>query len=292
VSGVLGQVDSWPVPTVAAAVIGPDGTVLETRGPTDTIFRLASISKLLTAYALMVAVEEEAVALDDPAGPDVVRDRGATVRHLLAHTSGLGFDLPDPVLAGPGERRIYSNAGIESAADHLVVTTGISFEDYLGEAVFEPLGMTASTLRGSPAHAVHSCVEDLTRFAAELSAPRLLGADTLAEAFTVQFPGLTGVVPGIGRFEPCDWGYGFERNFGRRTVNGQVHWAGERVSSSGVGHFGGAGTFLWFDPEARVACICLTDRPFDAWALQVWPVLGDAVIDTYGSPSSAVGHTT
>lgn len=291
-SDVLGLVDAWPVPTVAVAVIGPDGSVLEAHGPTDTTFRLASISKLLAAYALLIAVEEEAIGLDDPAGPEVVRAQGATVRHLLAHTSGLGFDLPDPVLARPGERRIYSNAGIESAAEHLASTTGISYEDYLSEAVFEPLGMASTTLRGSPAHAVHSTVEDLVPFVAELFTPRLLGAATQAEAFAVQFAGLPGVVPGIGRFEPCDWGYGFERNFGRRTVNGQVHWAGERVSTSSVGHFGGAGTFLWLDPVARVACICLTDRPFDTWALQVWPVLGDVVIDTYGSPSSAVGHTT
>jgi CubicO group peptidase (beta-lactamase class C family) len=287
----LERIDRWPVPTVAAAVVGPGG-VLDRRGPTDVPFRLASISKLLTAYALLVAVEEEAIGLDDPAGPPALRERGVLVRHLLSHTSGLGFEAGDPIRARPGRRRIYSNAGIETAADHLAGATGIGIETYLAEAVLEPLGMASTSLLGSPAHAVHSTVDDLTAFAGELFAPSLLAPGTLAEAVTVQFPGLTGVVPGVGRFDPCDWGFGFERNFGRTTAVGGSHWAGARVSTSAFGHFGGAGTFLWLDPVAAVACIALTDRPFDAWALEVWPPLCDAVIDTFGQASSDVAANT
>jgi CubicO group peptidase (beta-lactamase class C family) len=85
-SGPLAQIDGWDVPHVAAAVIDSSGTVLDRRGPVDRPFRLASISKLITVYALLVAIEEEAVGLDDPAGPDAVRSRGATLRHLMAHT--------------------------------------------------------------------------------------------------------------------------------------------------------------------------------------------------------------
>lgn len=288
----LAQVDRWPVSSVAVAVVGPSGEVLEQRGDTGAPFRLASISKVLTAYALMVAVEEEAIGLDDPAGPAAVRDHGATVAHLLAHTSGLGFDAGDPILSRPGERRIYSNAGIEAAADHLTAATGIEFETYLREAVLEPLGMTGARLKGSPAHAVHAGVDDLVRFAAELFAPRLLAPETVATMASVQFPGLSGVVPGVGRFDPCDWGYGFERNFGRRTASGGPHWAGSLLSARTAGHFGGAGTFFWLDPVAGVACICLTDRPFDAWALEVWPPLGDAVIETHGRASSPIVGTT
>src|SRR5207342_410249 len=112
-------------------------------------------------------------------------------------------------------------------------------------------------LRGSPAHAGHSTVKDLSAFAAELLAPRLLAASTLRQMVDVQFPGLAGVLPGIGRFDPLDWGLGFERNFARPG-----HWAGSRVSPATFGHFGGSGTFLWVDPEVPVAGIYLGDRPF------------------------------
>lgn len=268
----LDAVDSWEVPHVAVAVVGADGAVLETRGPIDRPFRLASVSKLLTTYALLVGVQGGTIALDDAAGPPA-----STLRHLLAHASGLGFEAGDPVRSAPGVRRIYSNAGIEAAADHLAQVTSVGFETYLTEAVLTPLGMASSSLYGSPAHDVHGPVSDLVAFAAELLAPRLLPPVTVSAALEVQFPGLAGFVPGVGRFDPCDWGLGFERNFGRPG-----HWAGASTSPEAFGHFGAAGTFFWVDPVAGVACICLTDRPFDAWAMQAWPPLCDSVISAYG----------
>ncbi len=279
----LDQIAQWPVDNVAAAVVGADGAVLESFGPTARTFRLASVSKLLSVYALLIAGEEEAVGLDDPAGPPSVRDRGATLRHLLAHTSGLGFEAADPVLSAPGERRIYSNAGIEAAADHLATSTGIPFPEYLSAAVLDPLGMPEARLEGSPAHAVHAGVDDLVLFAGELFAPRLVAPMTLSEAISVQFPGVSGVVPGVGRFDPCDWGYGFERNFGRRTTRGATHWAGDRVSTQTFGHFGGSGTLFFVDPIARIALIVLTDRAFGDWALEVWPPLCTDVISQFGA---------
>ncbi len=280
-AGVLEVVDDWPVPHVAAAILGVDGAVLEQRGPLDHRFRLASISKLITAYAVMIAVEEGAVSLADEVGPP-----GATLRHLLAHTSGLGFEATDRARVTPGHRRIYSNHGIEVAAAHVAAESGIAFERYLSEAVFAPLGMTATTLEGSPAHAVHSSVRELSAFVAEVCAPRLLPQQSVAEMIAVQFPGVAGFVPGVKRFDPCDWGLGFERNFGRPG-----HWAGEQVSARAFGHFGGAGTFLWVDPAAQVACICLTDRDFDDWAMQVWPALSTAVVQRPGRGGPAVVAT-
>lgn len=281
-SGVLPRVNGWEVPHVAVAAVGPDGEVLEQHGLVQRSFRIASVSKLLSVYALLLAVEEEAVGLDDPVGPDELRQQGATLRHLLAHTSGLGFEASDPVTAAPGTRRIYSNAGIEVAAEHLEQASGIGFAAYLDEAVLVPLGMTSTRLDGSPAHDVHSTVEDLVTFTGELLDPRLLAPATLMEAVSVQFPGVAGTVPGVGRFDPCDWGYGFERNFGRHGVRREPHWAGDSVSTQTYGHFGGAGTFLWVDPVTAVACICLTDRDFGPWAMQAWPELGAAVVSAYG----------
>jgi CubicO group peptidase (beta-lactamase class C family) len=133
----------WPVPTAAAAVVGPSGILAEF-GDTVRRFPLASVTKPLVARAAQVAIEEGVVELDTPAGPT-----GSTVRHLLAHTSGLSMQTGD-VQAQPGKRRIYSNFGFGVLAETLQRTSGIEFREYFHEAVFEPLGMASSALVGGP----------------------------------------------------------------------------------------------------------------------------------------------
>ncbi|MGW1836368.1 serine hydrolase domain-containing protein [Streptomyces sp. NPDC002067] len=271
----LRMIENWPVPTAAVAVVRADGSVAGAYGPQEHRFPLASVTKLLAAYAALVAIEEGAVELDEPAGPE-----GATVRHLLAHTSGLAFDEPR-TMAAPGTRRIYSNAGFEALGDHLAEATEIPFPQYLREAVLEPLGMSATELAGSPAKDGVSTVADLVRFAAELQAPRLLAPETVAAATSVVFPGLTGVLPGYGHQKPNDWGLGFEIRDGKSP-----HWTGASSSARTFGHFGQSGTFLWVDPEAGgtgAACVALTDRAFGPWAIDAWPPLTDAVLAELGS---------
>jgi CubicO group peptidase (beta-lactamase class C family) len=264
---VLAQVDGWGAPTVAAAVIEADGRRRAVRGPTDAVLRIASVTKLLTTYAVLIAVEEGSVTLDEPAGPP-----GATVRHLLAHASGYGFTGSTPI-ARPGRRRIYSNTGIEVLARHVEVATAVPFPTYLDEAVLTPLAMTASTLRGSPAHQLRSTVDDLSRFVGELFAPTLVAPATLAEATSVQFPGLAGKLPDVGTFDPLDWGLGFELRDAK-----QPHWTGTTNSPATYGHFGGSGCFLWVDPVAGRALVVLTDCEFGPWALTAWPALSDDVL--------------
>jgi CubicO group peptidase (beta-lactamase class C family) len=261
----LRQIEEWDCGFAAAAVVAPSG-VVATHGDGDRAVSWASVTKLLSAYAGLLAAEEGILDLDEPAGPP-----GATVRHLLAHASGLPFEGSVPI-GRPGERRIYSNTGIEVFADHLARRAGIAFADYLYEGVLAPLGLDG-TLAGSPAESFHGSLADLARFAQELLAPRLIAAETLAEAVSVQFPGLVGVLPGIGRQEPNDWGLGFELRDAKRP-----HWTGSANSAATFGHFGGSGTFLWVDPERALALAVLTDRVFGDWALAAWPVLSDAVL--------------
>jgi len=263
----LVSIESWPVPHAAAAVVRADGSLLGSHGPVDRPFALASVTKPLAAYAVLVAYEEGAIELDEPAGP-----AGATVRHLLAHTSGLAFD-EHRVMAPPGERRLYSNAGFEVLGDHVAKATEIPFGEYLRQAVLEPLGMASTTLEGSPAKDGVSTVADLTRFAAEVQTPRLLDPRTVAEAMTVQYPGTKGVLPGYGHQNPNDWGLGFEIRGSKSP-----HWTGSSSSPGTFGHFGQSGTFLWIDPGAGAACVALTDRAFGAWAVEAWPVFTDAVL--------------
>ncbi len=259
----LRQVDGWPATNVAVASVR---STVETHGDRERIFHWASVTKLLTAYACLVAAEEGVVDLDEPAGPP-----GSTLRHLLAHASGLPFEAGMPV-GRPGARRIYSSPGIELAAETVAGHAEMPFQEYLREAVLEPLDIRAE-LRGSPAADLFGSLDDVVAFARELLAPRLIAPETLAEATSVQFPGLAGVLPDIGRFDPNDWGLGFELKDGK-----QPHWSGSRTSARTFGHFGGAGTFLWVDPDRAVALACLTDLRFGPWAMDAWPRLSDAVI--------------
>ncbi|HEX7322523.1 MAG TPA: serine hydrolase domain-containing protein [Mycobacterium sp.] len=265
----LGGIDGWPVDHAAAAVVGPVG-VLAAHGDIRRPFALASVTKPLVARAVQVAVEEGAIELDSMAGPP-----GATVRHLLAHASGLAPGS-DRVMAKPGTRRVYSNYGFGVLAEALQRASGIEFGDYLTGAVFEPLGMAASRLDGGAAAAGFggtSTVADLVAFAGDLLSPRTVSAQLHAEAVAVQFPGLDGVLPGYGVQRPNDWGLGFEIRGDKSP-----HWTGSSNSSRTYGHFGQSGTLIWADPESELVLIVLTDRNFGDWARPLWPALADAVI--------------
>ena len=266
----LEQIDAWPAKTAAVAVVRPDG-VLAQRGPDELVLRWASVTKLFTAYAALVAAEEGVLDLDEPAGPP-----GATVRHLLAHASGLPFEGDEPI-GRPGERRIYSNTGFDLLGELVAECAEMEFGAYLRAAVLAPLELGSVDLRARPSEGLHGSLRDLARFGHELLAPTLVAPETLAEATEVAYPGLVGVLPGIGRLEPNDWGLGFELRDAK-----QPHWTGARNSPRTFGHFGGAGTFLWVDPDARCALACLTDLEFDKWALAAWPPLSDAVLEALG----------
>jgi CubicO group peptidase (beta-lactamase class C family) len=279
----LDLIAHWPVDRVDAAVVvvPVDGaTRVDTRGDPRHSYRIASLSKPLAAWAALVAMEEGLVTLDQPIGQP-----GCTLRHLLAHAGGYSFDGPVPV-AAPGTRRIYSNTGIELAAAAVAAAAEMPFTQYLAEAVFQPLGMTDSELRGSPAHQVWSTVADLVSFAQEQIRPTLLAPATVDMATAPVFPDLRGVVPGLGSYPRCSWGLGVEIHGDKRP-----HWMGTRNSPRAFGHFGGSGTMMWVDPSAApgctVAAVALTDRPFDEWsddALRLWPAFSDAVVDEVANP--------
>ena len=263
----LAAVAGWPVETAAVGVTTASAALAAT-GPLDKALPLASVTKLLTAMAALVAVEEETLHLDDPAGPE-----GSTVAHLLAHASGLGPD--GGRLAQPGRKRIYSNAGFEVLGEVLAARSGMPFETYATEAVLRPLGMS-HTRMGHPAFGAVGTAGDLLALGRELLTPRVLSPATLARATAVAFPGLEGVLPGFGRQHPNDWGLGFELRDGKSP-----HWTGRRNSPRTFGHFGRSGTFLWVDPDAGLSCACVTDRDFGPWAAEAWPAVSDAVVAAF-----------
>jgi CubicO group peptidase (beta-lactamase class C family) len=265
----LKTIDSWGAQTAAAGVARADEEIA-TRGPRDTPLPWASVTKLLTGLAALVAVEEGTVDLDEPAGPP-----GSTLRHLLAHASGLPFE-DGPAVAPPGRRRIYSNLGIEAAAELIAGRAEMPFADYLRGAVLEPLELSGD-LRDSPAWGYAGPLDDLLKLGRELLAPTLVAGETLAEATSVQFPGLVGILPGFGRMDPNDWGLAFELRDHK-----EPHWTSTRNSARTFGHYGASGTFLWVDPDAAVACAVLTDRDSRGWVAEAWPPFNDAVLAELG----------
>jgi len=270
----LDALADWPVPTAAAAVVGPSG-VLGSTGDDRHRFALASVTKPLVARAAQVAVEEGVVDLDTAAGPP-----GSTVRHLLAHTAGYSMNAPDTI-SEPGKRRVYSNYGFQVLAETIQQASGIEFGQYLAEAVFEPLTMADTSLDDGAAVAgfgATSTVADLAAFCGELLRPSLVSQQMHDMATDVQFPGVAGVLPGFGSQRPNDWGLGFEIRDAKSP-----HWTGSANSGRTYGHFGQSGTFLWVDPVADLALVALTDRNFGDWAYPLWPALSDEVLREFGA---------
>ncbi len=272
----LRAVDDWPVGAAAAVVLSvtaPPGSgevrVVATVGDVARVLPWASLTKLCTALAVLVATEEGTVSLDEAAGPP-----GSSIAHLLSHSSGLGPGR-GPALTVPGRRRIYSNYGYELLGEHVGARSGIPFDEYVTEAVLQPLAMgrTRWDAGRSPASGLAGPVGDLAALGRELMRPTLVAPETLGRATTVAFPGLDGVLPGFGVQRPCDWGLGPE-------VRGSKwpHWTGARNDPRTFGHFGRAGGFLWVDPVAGVALAALSDRAFGPWAAEAWPALADGVL--------------
>jgi CubicO group peptidase (beta-lactamase class C family) len=269
----------WPVPHAGVAIVSEQGVEQRWADGTDpeTSWPIASVTKLLTTMAALAAIEAGHVDLDQ-----TVDDEGATVRHLLAHASGLPMTAGQGRRRPPGQRRIYSNAGFRLLGEVVADGVGTSFQTWLASSVLDPLGMGSTSLverdgfDADPAAGAVATLADLTTFARCLLARGAwpVGAELFDQATSVQFPGLAGLVPGVGRFDPCDWGLGFELRDDKRP-----HWMGERRSPASFGHFGASGCFLWVDPEVRLAVAAVTDRDFDdgRWAMSTWPAWSDAL---------------
>jgi len=265
----MGPFDSladWPVEHVAASVIGPDGTH-HNHGDIDAPFPLASVTKLLTALAALVAHEEGTLPLDEP-----ITDEGATAADLLAHSSGIAPDEASQMTL-IRTRRIYSTAAYEMLAGHIADRAEMTFADYLHEAVMAPLGLRSTTLTGSAGAGASASVRDLSDVAAAWSTPVLVDQTTLNRATRPHLPELTGVLPGFGRQDPNLWGLGPE-------IRGQKspHWTAAENSPGTFGHFGQSGTMMWTDPSVGVTAIALTDRPFGEWAATAWPRFSAAAL--------------
>lgn len=286
ISDTLQTINTWPVEH-AAGVVLQGQEEMANYGDMGHMYDLASVSKLLSAYAVLVACEEGAFELDDQVPESVASafETPPTVRELLAHASGVGFAAAMPEKPAR-QRRIYSSAGYEMLADTVEALTGIRFASYADEALNQTLRMSVN-FSGSAGHGFQASAADLAVFAREVLEPRLLSEEMLGEALRVQFPGLDGIVPGYGRQKPCPWGLGFELFGEDRDASGdsavkQPHWLGENMPAHIAGHFGQSGTFFWVDRETSVAAIVLTDKAFGPWAKERWAPFNEALWEALG----------
>jgi methyl acetate hydrolase len=177
-------------PGVVALVVGRDGVLYEGAAgkldvahsvamPVNAIFSIASMTKPVTSVAIMMLFEEGKLKLDDPVskyltGFDNLRvitkfnekdasyetrpaKRPMTIRHLLTHTSGIGYAFTNPIeyrltqatkkgewelplLSDPGEKWNYS-ASTRVLGMIVEKITGASLEAYYQQRIFKPLGM-------------------------------------------------------------------------------------------------------------------------------------------------------
>jgi CubicO group peptidase (beta-lactamase class C family) len=139
----------------------------------DTIFWIASMTKPVTATAVMMLQEEGKLSVDDPVEkhlPEFARLKTqdgkpakVTIRHLLTHTSGMAEISPEqsrgcttlaeavklyveqPVKFEPGSKWVYCQSGINTAARVVEALSGESFPEFLDRRLFRPLGMKDTT---------------------------------------------------------------------------------------------------------------------------------------------------
>lgn len=158
---------------VLAKGYGKSNLELGTPASEKTAYAIYSITKTFTAVATMMLVEEGKVALEDPISrhlPNLPAAwRGVTIRHILTHTSGLpnwrdhASTLRDmesdytkdevlnlvtglPLVSGSGERWEYVETGFFLLGMMIEKISGKTYEQFLRERVFEPLGMSDTRL--------------------------------------------------------------------------------------------------------------------------------------------------
>ncbi len=175
---IRAQMKRQNIPGLALAVV-KNGQIIKAAGyglaniqreipvSPETVFHIGSIGKQFVAAAIMLLVEDGRLGLDDPiskyfeASPEPWK--AITVRHLLAHTSGIVRDVPGwdafkprnesdvvktiysaPLRFAPGERWEYSNAGYYLLGELISRVTGRRWSEYVTERILMPSGMNST----------------------------------------------------------------------------------------------------------------------------------------------------
>jgi D-alanyl-D-alanine carboxypeptidase len=175
---VKAQIDKFSLPGLSLAVVR-NGEIVKAEGygladrdgeipaMPETVYKIGSVSKQFVATGIMLLVQEKRIGLDDPISRYLDKTPSSwaaiTIRHLLAHTSGLVRESPAfspnrntsdaelvaavrtvPLRFAPGEKWEYSNTGYVALAEIIRIVTEQPWPEYLHEKIFVPAGMTAT----------------------------------------------------------------------------------------------------------------------------------------------------
>lgn len=198
----------------------------------DTIFWIASMTKPVTATAVLMLQEEGKLSVDDPVEkylPEfskLVTGKGeparVTIQHLLTHTSGMGEISPQeargiknlagliplyvakPVAFEPGSKWVYCQSGINTAARIVEAVSGIPFDEFLDRRLLGPLGMKDTTfyLSDEQLPRLAKSYRKTSQGELELAENRILNgkAPTNRDRFPAANGGLFSTAPDYGRF--------------------------------------------------------------------------------------------
>src|SRR5262245_54192452 len=294
----------------------------------DTLFSLQSISKTYTATGFLIAVEKGLMKLDDPVkksfpqftvksrfGPDEASR--ITFRHLLSHWSGLTHGSPcgnrfddqycpfsdrirsisETWLKFPvGERFSYSNLGIDLAGYCLEQRSGKSFDQFMSDELFRPLGMTYSTFNHKvaanhpslakghsrekimpvapipmiPAGGMYSTAKDIAKFISfqlaggKIGGKQIIREELLREMYSPQFP-----------IERQVGGYGL-------GISSEPFRRGTLLEHGGGGY--GYLTYQMWTPEYQLGVVVLTNSAGGDLPVQTaWSVLQQMIDAKYGA---------
>jgi CubicO group peptidase (beta-lactamase class C family) len=318
----------------AALCVGRQGRIVEPRffgrqqpdagAPalaSDALFLVASITKPVTATAVMLLVERGVLSLEDhvtsflPAFAAHGKE-GVQVHHLLTHTSGLPDMVTDnealrkahkPLadfveaacrekpLFPPGTKVNYQSAGSAVLAEIVHQVTGTTLADFLRKEVFEPLGMTDTSLGwqkalkgriagirldeetrqtdwnwnspywlglGAPWGGLITSPTSLARFCAMLLRQgkwgdrQLLSPQTVRAMTSNQLAAMPLIPEEDRRCRP--WGLGWRLNWPAQPGS-----FGDLLGPRAFGHWGASGTMCWIDPDSDAFCIVFTTQPLE-----------------------------
>jgi CubicO group peptidase (beta-lactamase class C family) len=281
----------------------------------DTLFRIASMTKPITATAVMICVDDGKLKLDDPVSKYMPAfketklkggakpKREITIRDCLRHTNGLvsdqrttgsleksAKDLAHSELAfEPGSKWQYG-PGLTVAGRVIEVVSGKSFDQFLAERIFQPLGMTETTFfptseqkaraavvyqptkdkqdiepgeswigaeeTPNPSGGLLSTAIDLARFyeamlnGGQLDGKRIVSAKAVKEMTSIQ---TNEIEKPVGFVPGSEWGLGF-------ALVEEPEGATAMLSAGAFGHGGAFGTQGWIDPQQEMVYVLLIAR--------------------------------
>lgn len=290
----------------------------------DTLFPMCSIAKVITATSIMILVEEGKIGINRPVVDYIPEFQGegkkdVRLHHLLTHTSGirddelythmdekrktavippcedtqeqgiheylfLGYDTP--LWKKPGTSMSYSSFGYQLLGEIIRRVSGKSYEEFVKERIFHPLGMSDSfycvpldvrsrVVKRSPndlcaewlmqerhmdstsaSGGLYSTASDLAKLAqmflnkGSLNGKRILSPASVAVMTMNQIPGVSSEYRDE-IFPEAFWGYGW-------SINGPKMDGGDLFSAQAFSHWGAAGVFFCADPVNDIVCVYLS----------------------------------